>query len=335
MKHLIKTSLLAMYLVAALPVVSLAATVGSTTTEKPASMTFVPSSGNVNMNSASEFTVDIQVNIGTGAQSAGADAVVEFDTTKLEYISAEKVTANNPATFYGGMFSSTSAATANSNGVVEIGRAADGGVYATGTGIMATLKFKAKVAAGQTVNLDFDFTSGSSTDSNVASNVGGVDLLGQVTNASLTLAQGAATVPTITSVSPTHGDKGLSQDITIAGTNFGTQGADSKVYLGTKLMTVVSWSDTSIVFTAPAESDLTQSSTRQVKVHRSDGQEATFTGYTYDVAGGELPNNGPEMVTYFGLAMSAFGMAGATYLKLFGSKPKAEVAEATEPTLAE
>lgn len=336
MKNLIKTTLLAMYLVAALPVVSLAATVGTITTEKPASMSFVPSSGNVDVNAESKFVVDIQVNIGTGAQSSGADAVVKFDKTALEYVSAEKTILNNPTTFYGnnGLFTSTPAAEANSNGVVEVGRTADPGIFATGTGVMATLTFKSLVGEGQTVALDFDFTSGASTDSNVASNVGGVDLLGQVTNASLVvIAAEISTDPTITSISPTHGIKTLSQNVTITGTYFGIQDTESKVYLGTQLVTVVSWSNTTIVITVPAEADLTQPSTRQIKVHRTDGKEATFIGYTYDIPG--LPNNGPETWSYLGLAMSAFGMAGVSYLKLFGSKPKTAADPVAEPALAE
>ncbi|MFA5010286.1 MAG: IPT/TIG domain-containing protein [Patescibacteria group bacterium] len=320
MKNLLKSNLMIMYLVAALPVLAYATIANAATT---AEMLFVPASGTVAINGSDQFTVDIQVKIGTGNESAGADAVVQFDTADLEFISAEKTTTGNPTGFYGsnGLFTSTPAATANSTGVVEIGRTADPGSYATGTGIMATLTFKSKVAVGSQINLDFDFTAGVTTDSNVAGSEGGVDLLNSVTDAVLTIAEGSTTTPAITAISPTHGDKSLAQSIVITGTNFGTQGTNSKVYIGTKLATVSAWSDTQITIQVPSEPDLTASSTRQIKVHRDDAQEATYTGYTYDLP---LPENGPEVFIYFGLAMSAFGLAGVSYQKLFGGKPKAD-----------
>lgn len=322
MKNLIKISTLAIYLVAMLPALALADTVGSAGGATPAKMYFDPSSGSVVANP--NFTVDIKVDIGTGAQSASVDAIVTFDPTKLTYVSASKVTTGNPGTFYGenGLFTSTPAATVNSTGTVEIGRTADPGTFASGVGTVARLTFTPKVAVGQTVDLDFGFTAGASTDSNVSSNVGDVDLLGEVTNATLTIANAPAAGPTITGISPTHNGKDVAQTVVISGTNFGdTQGS---VYLGTDLVTVTSWSATSITVNLPAKSNLTTSTTYPIKVVRSDAQEITYTGYTYDVTttggGGTLPENGPEVFTYFGLAMSAFGMAGVTYLKLFERK---------------
>jgi len=330
MKHLVKISLLAIYLVAVLPAFAFAQAAGT----QPARMLFDPSSGSVVANP--NFTVNVKVDIGTGAQSAGADAVVKFDTIKLTFVSADKVTEGNPSTFYGnnGLFTATPASTANTSGTVEIGRTADAGSYASGVGVLAKLTFTPKVAVGQTVSLNFDFTLGSTVDSNVASNVGGVDLLGGVTNATLTIASASTTTPTITSISPTHGSKDLAQSVVITGTNFGTQGTNSKVYIGTKLATVSAWSDTQITIQIPSEPDLTQNSTRQIKVHREDALEATYTGYTYDVAAAPLPDNGPEVFSYLGLAMSAFGMAGLSYLKLFA--PKQAVETKSEPnSLAE
>lgn len=326
MKNLVKISFLAMYLVAALPAFAFAQTT------YPATMSFSPSSGSVVANP--NFTVDVVINTGT-ATTTGADAVVKFDATKVQFISAARPTSND---FYGGTNHTGQFIpyTVNaSTGTVEIGHAVLPGTlpanYPAGTGSIATLTFKPLVAIGQTVTLNLDFTAaGATTDSNVISSTG-TDLLGSVSSAILTIAAAppVPTTPTIISISPTSGDQNVAQTVTITGTNFDTQGTNSKVYIGTNLTTVTSWNATQIVVQIPTQPQLTTSSTWQIKVHRHDGAEATSIGYTYIVAGTPpaptptpLPDNGPEVFSYFGLAMSAFGMAGLTYLKLF-SKTKA------------
>jgi hypothetical protein len=57
----------------------------------------------------------------------------------------------------------------------------------------------------------------------------------------------AFSVPTITSVSPTSAEAGVS--VTISGSGFGTVQGTGAVWLGTSYATVVSWSDTQIVAT--------------------------------------------------------------------------------------
>jgi hypothetical protein len=58
--------------------------------------------------------------------------------------------------------------------------------------------------------------------------------------------------PSITGISPNHGPTAGGERLTITGTNFGT--AKGSVTIGGKAATVVSWSDTSVVVTAPAGS---------------------------------------------------------------------------------
>lgn len=331
MKNLVKISFLAICLVVALPAFAFAQTASAT----PATLTFSPATGSVVANP--NFTVDIIVNTNGSEKTSGADAVVKFDPTKVQYVSAARPSVND---FYGGTSHTGSFIVYDANkltGTVEIGHSVMPGTaaadYPTGSGSVATLTFKPLVAVGQTITLNLDYVAGATTDSNVISSIG-TDILGGVGSATLTIASApVTTTPTITSISPTSGDQNLAQSVTITGTNFGVQGTNSKVYIGQELTTVTSWSATQIVVQIPTQPQLTTSGTWQIKVHRDDGQEATYIGYTYLVAGTTptptpLPDNGPEMFSYLGLAMSAFGMAGLTYTQLTTRKKKTEVESA-------
>ncbi len=324
MKNLVKISLLAIYMVATLPAFAFAQTPSAT-------LTFSPASGSVTVNS--NFTVDIIVNTNGSSKTTGADVIVNFDSTKVQYISAARPTTNN---FYSGsdVYETKTDASIGANSSIEIGRSVVPGTlpadYPTGTGSVVTLTFKPLVAIGQTVTLTLGFTAlGETTDSNVVSSTNS-DLLSGGSSATFTVAAAPVGVPTITNISPTSGDQNLEQSVTITGTNFGTQGANSKVYIGTNLTTVTSWSATQIVVQIPVQPQLTTSSTWQIKVRRDDAAEATWVGYTYLVAGSpvpppRLPIVGPEMLSYLGLAISAFGMAGLTYTQLTARKRKTEV----------
>jgi len=321
MKNFVKISVLAIYLVAVLPVLAFAQVAGT----QPARMLFDPSSGSVVANP--NFTVNVKVDIGTGAQSAGADAVVKFDTAKLTFVSAEKVTEGNPTTFYGnnGLFTATPPATANTSGTIEIGRTADAGSYASGVGVLAKLTFTPKVAVGQTVSLDFVFTPGSTTDSNVAGNVGGVDLLGSVTNATLTIAQGTpAAVLDHVDIAPT------SATVLVNGTKSFT--ATAKDASGNAIASGVaySWGITgsgtlstttgaTVIYTAGATAG-----TAVITVTATQGAVVKTASATIIINTANLPSNGPEMFSWIGVAMSAFGMSGLSYLKLFAPKQTVE-----------
>ena len=69
------------------------------------------------------------------------------------------------------------------NGRIDFSQVASGGSTFTGLGTLATIRFK--VLAGGTANVNFNFTSGSTVDTNVAS--GGQDVLSSVTNGTYTL----------------------------------------------------------------------------------------------------------------------------------------------------
>jgi hypothetical protein len=207
MKKLL-TTLLVLLQVVATPLLVVAQTT-------PAVLYFSPpgesaSSGNVSLNSSGNFSVDVKVNT-HGANSAGADVIVTFTTTQLEFISGT-MPGSGSGSFYPTVVRGvpTNTATVNSTGRISMARviqAPEEGSIPTytntnGNGVFANLVFKPKASnpVGTVVNLDFDFTAGSTTDSNVAgTTTTNPDILGAVTEAALTI-QAGTVVTDLTSV---------------------------------------------------------------------------------------------------------------------------------------
>lgn len=109
---------------------------------------------------------DVAVMIDTAGEAAvGADAIINYDALKLQAVSAS----------LGSLFSVKSAEDKSTLGKI-IFRATTAGATEsfTGAGTFATITFKA-LAAG-VVTVSFDFTQGSTTDSNIAKS-GGTDVL--------------------------------------------------------------------------------------------------------------------------------------------------------------
>ncbi|MDD5605902.1 MAG: IPT/TIG domain-containing protein [Patescibacteria group bacterium] len=287
----------------------------------PATLAFVgPTNNKVAVNT--NFNVSITVNTG-GQDVSVVDARVKFNSTELEYVTVSY--PETDPTFLPSIFRKTSGPIINEDGdtteLVMARYKEAGGDATNGTGTFAILTFKPLGEIGDTTKLEFTFDGlGESVDSNIVADGASTDLLG--TPNSLTLTVAAATddpvgdSPVIDSISPSRGSKDVSQEVTIYGEHFGSfVSGSSKVYLGTKLMEIVDWNDTAIVIQVPAEPDLTQNSTRQVKVHRADGEEDTYTGYTYTVST-TLPNNGPEDFIWAGILLAALGLSILTYRKL-------------------
>lgn len=352
-------------------------------TARPAVLYFSPpgesaSSGNVTLNSSGNIAVDVKVNTHS-ANSAGADVIVTFNTSELELVSGT-MPGSGSGTFYPTVVKGvTSPSTANSTGRISMARviqAPDEGstpVYTNGDGVFANLVFKPKASSpvGTTVNLSFDFTLGSTTDSNVAgTTTTNPDILGAAKSAALTIQQGStdtelssvtvtpssanlapsasqtftatantttgvtytwslsgsgslsattgssvtytagsstgsATIavtatqgsitktdsspitisgnvvvngPVIDHIVPGEGDEDVDIEVEIYGSYFGSD--DGRVYIGTRLADIISWSDTKIVVLVP-QVNVSRDTEYQVKVRRSDGEEARYTGYTY------------------------------------------------------
>lgn len=294
-------------IISSLYLVSLPVLVNAQSTDgRPASMSFSPGSGEITINSTSrEFTVGVIVNTG-GANASGADSHVLFDTTKLAFVSG---TYPSSATFFPNNMVTTmpSAATANASGKISMARVisapAEGSspVYTNGSGTFANLTFK--VLTGITsATLGFNFTLGSTTDSNVAGTVAGSDILGSVTPATYTFKEGGGddTDPYIDSIVPEEGDEDTETELVIYGGNFGTE--DGHVYIGTRLATVIDWTDDEITVTVPAIS-VNRDTQYQVKVKRTDNKTAIYQWFTIVDTGlasilwmGLIPFNGAAAI---------------------------------------
>ena len=159
-----------------------------------ASLSFDPTSKTVAINET--FNVAVILNTG-GAETNGVDAIIRYDGNKLEFVSAtmgslyESILTPNPTPSTPGNLTLGAATTQTYNG----------------TGTFATINFKA-IAEG-TANVYFEFTAGSTTDSNVAYQ--GEDLLGSISNASYTITATGST----TNGSTTNGGVGGETPVSI------------------------------------------------------------------------------------------------------------------------
>ncbi len=309
MKTNLLVSLVAALALVALPMTGALAQVSTS----QASVSFNPPGGNIPL--GQNFDVDVLVNTG-GQNSAAADVTVKFDTSKLDFVSGAYPGALT-GTFYPGVVINPITADGNLVKMARTVNTSGSGdiTYTNGSGTFAKLTFKTKanVQQGDTVVFSFDYTPGATNDfTNVANATSPAqDLLGTTTLPTATYVVGSGnpigTGPVITSIAPSAGSAQNTVQVTITGMNFGAfVDGQSKVYLGTKLVQVVNWTDTQIQVQVPAEPELTQDSVRQVKVHRADGAEATYLGY-------RLVASGPAAMLWSGVSLMAFGLSMVSY----------------------
>lgn len=302
MKKLLTISLAALYLIGLpISVGAQTAPIGSGT--KPARLYFSPASGTVAVNASNQFSTAVVVNT-NGDYSSGADVIVTFNTSELEFISGSYVTSFYPSQ----AVSMSSPSTANSSGrimmapVILAPATGESATYSNGTGTIANLTFESKVSINSAVTLDFDFTLGSTTDTNVAgfdTNGDPADILGGVTSATYTIVAGDDS-PSISSINPTSGLANTDIIMHIYGSNFDT--TTGSVYIGTRSASITSWADTEIVIVVPQITITSNSGPHQVKIRRTDGQEATYIGYTYLApdSDDDLVDNGLPLIVWFG-----------------------------------
>ncbi len=127
------------------------------------------------------FTVTINLDTG-GANTDGTRAVVLYDK---DFLDVSKVT---PGTIYG-QYPQNAQVTDPATGTIKISGIANTDTTYSGSGQFASIDFTAK--AQGTANIKFDFTPGSTTDSNVADNATQTDILAQTNSATVTIAAGA------------------------------------------------------------------------------------------------------------------------------------------------
>ena len=193
------------------------------------------------------FTIDVMVNT-AGQASIGADVLVDFDSTKLDFVAGGSAVANfYPANHYGPSVSGNR---------VSMGATKQaGGADINGSGRFATLQFGLKSGIALPTNVQFSFyyiAQGNTIDSNITStNIVEPDLLAAPAAATITLTAYVppATAPDITSIVPASGTTAGSTSVVVTGTNFGTAGA---VTFGGTAVTPTGRTDTSMTVTSPA-----------------------------------------------------------------------------------
>lgn len=158
------------------PLFALAATL----TLSPATGTFAPSD---------IFSVSILLDT-EGATTSGVDIrYLNFDPVLFE-VQDDDTSVSGVQITPGSLMALTQVNAVNSaTGRIEFSQVPSGGGTFTGSGTLATVRFR--VVTTGTAAVNFDFTVGSTTDTNVAST--GVDILSAVTNGSYTLS--SATPP--------------------------------------------------------------------------------------------------------------------------------------------
>jgi len=147
---------------------------------KAATLSLSPSSGSYTVGD----TFEVQIILDTqGAETDGVDIhYLNYDPSLLEVQDADTGQAGiqiSPGTLY----SNTPLNSVDSvNGLIDFSQTTAGGSTYNGSGVLATITFK--VLSQGTANVTFDFTSGETTDTNVASS--GQDVLTSVADGNYT-----------------------------------------------------------------------------------------------------------------------------------------------------
>jgi hypothetical protein len=154
-----------------------------------ATLTLSPTSASVAVNQT--FTVNVNLNT-AGAPVDGVDIyMLRFNPTVLQVVDSNGGVAGIQIA-PGALMSNTAINTVdNSAGTIQFSQSTSGGSSFTGSGVLATITFRGNAGGSSTVN--FDFSVGSTSDTNAAYQ--GVDRLSSVTNANFTVDATAPTAP--------------------------------------------------------------------------------------------------------------------------------------------
>ncbi len=179
---------------------------GLAASAKAATLTLTPSTGTYNVNDT--FTVSIVLDT-SGAAVDGVDILyLNYNTSLLEVQDSDSGTAGVQIGSGSVLSQVTTNTVDTSTGQITFSKVSGGGTTYTGSGVLATVEFKA-LSAG-TANLSFNFTSGSTTDTNVAS--AGTDLLTAVTGASYGIGGATPSTPPASTGGAGSGGAGSSSD---------------------------------------------------------------------------------------------------------------------------
>lgn len=145
-----------------------------------ASLSLSPASGTFNRGCS--YSVDVRLDTG-GAPTDGADVILLFETSKI----------NPTAVSNGNIYSDYPiSAIDSSTGRISISGVSSVSSAFTGSGTFATINFTVPSASGSatTTKVSFDFTSGSTTDSNVVERGTMSDILGSANPGNYTIGSG-------------------------------------------------------------------------------------------------------------------------------------------------
>jgi hypothetical protein len=132
-----------------------------------------------------EFTIDLMLDT-MGTAIDGIDVFsIRFNPAILQVVDSNTTTAGVQIGAEALIPRTVSNKVDNAKGTIQLSQITDGGNSYTGKGKIATIRFKAKAKGSS--DLTFDFTKGSTTDTNVSGGGGGVDRLNAVINSKITV----------------------------------------------------------------------------------------------------------------------------------------------------
>ena len=255
-----------------------------------ATLSLSPSSGSVGQGQT--FTVQVILNT-TGQNVDGVDLYsLRFNASRLQVVDSNSGTSGVQIA-PGSAFPITLINTVdNAAGTIQFSQTASGGTNYNGTGTIATITFTG--SSQGTAAVTFDFTAGSTSDTNVAS--AGTDLLTSVTNGNYTVTTASDTTPpTVSITSPTAGatvsgtvslTSSASDNVGVAGVQFLLDG----VNLGSE--------DTSAPFTASWDTTTASNGSHTLTARARDTSSNTTTssGVTVTVSNSVTPPPPPPVV---------------------------------------
>ncbi len=171
-------------------IISAGLLVFGTANARAATFSLSPASGST---VSGTFSVTLSLTDLAGKEVSGVDVYLNYEPGKLE---AQEISTTE------GIFTSYPLKTVDStDGKIAIGASASAFSPVTTSGTIATITFKALATSGSTT-LSFDYTAGSTTDSNITESGTATDILTQPPTVSYNL--GAATTPP--PITPPAGD---------------------------------------------------------------------------------------------------------------------------------
>jgi hypothetical protein len=187
-----------------------------------ATLSLTPSSTSVGLNQ--NFTVNINLNT-AGAPVDGVDIYrLRFTPSILQVVDSNSGVAGVQIAPGSLMPNTAINSVDNTAGTIQFSQSTTGGSNFSGSGVLASVTFRGN--ASGTSPVTFDFTSGSTADTNVAFQ--GVDRLSSVTNGSYVV---DGTAPTVTMSAPTSGAN-VSGSVTVSATasdNVGVAGVQFRL----------------------------------------------------------------------------------------------------------